>query len=81
MPAAGTLRVFTGHVEVTSVDVTFRVFVNGAASAVSCTIKAGETTCGTESTATLAAGDGLSVEITHPTGAVVRNADWVAVYS
>ncbi len=78
-PAAGTISGFRGHLTSSAAGtVVFTLFLNGAATSVSCSIAAGSATCldGTH-TVTVTAGDTIAVEITNASG-LLRNAGWSA---
>jgi hypothetical protein len=78
IPAAGTLSAFRGHLTAsTTGSVTFTLYVNGAATAVACTIAPATTGCadGTH-TVVLAAGDVIAVRITKSAGALLRHVRW-----
>ena len=79
IPAAGTLSLFRARLTSAAAgNVVFTVFVNGAATAVSCTIAAAQTTCADGAdTVALAAGDTIAVGITNGSG-LLRHVRWSA---
>ena len=80
-PAARS-RGFRGRLTANAAGtVTFTLFVNGAASSVTCSIPAGQNACtdGTN-TATVAAGDVVTVRLTNASG-MLRHVSWSAKLS
>ena len=78
-PAAGTISGFRGHLTSPAAGtVVLTLFVNGAATGVTCSIPAGSAVCldGTH-TAAVSAGDTIAVGITNASG-LLRNVGWSA---
>jgi hypothetical protein len=84
LAAGGTLTNFTaglGSGALASGSVTFTVFKNGVATAATCSISAGASTCADAAdTVTFAAGDYIAVEIKNSAGVFLLNAGWTAGY-
>jgi hypothetical protein len=79
VPAAGTLSLFRARLTTAAAgNVVFTLFVNGAATAVTCTIAAAQTTCADgANTAPVAAGDTVAVGVTNGSG-LLRHVRWSA---
>jgi hypothetical protein len=79
IPAAGTLSLFRARLTSAAAgNVVFTVFVNGAPTAVSCTIAAAQTTCADGAdTVALGAGDTIAVGVTNGSG-LLRHVRWSA---
>jgi len=77
-PAAGTVSGFRGHLTApaTGTGVVFTLYVNGNATAVTCSIPAGQVACVDGAhTVALAAGDTIAVGITNASG-LLRHVSW-----
>jgi hypothetical protein len=79
VPTAGTLSLFRARLASAAAgNVVFTLFVNGAATAVTCTVGAGQTTCADGAdTVALAAGDTIAVGVTNGSG-LLRHVRWSA---
>ena len=78
--AAGTLSEFHGRLTSPAADtVVFTLYVNGAATGVTCSIAGGSSACtDSANTAALAAGDTVAVGITKAVGTLYRHVSWSA---
>ncbi|MDX6476070.1 MAG: hypothetical protein QOH95_1581 [Gaiellaceae bacterium] len=82
MPIGGTFASFTGQVGLMSPGTfTFTLFVNGAASGVTCTITAPSRICTSAGTAGIPPGALLAIQLQNPTGGYVNNVRWTALFS
>jgi hypothetical protein len=79
VPAAGTLSGFRARLTAGAAgNVVFTLFVNGAATSVTCTVPAVQTTCADGAhTVALAAGDTVAVGVTNASG-LLRHVRWSA---
>lgn len=77
IPVDGTLTSLNVHLVHTVGSVTVTVYVNDAATAMTCTIAAADSTCAdTTNTAVLEAGDTVAVLIDNTDGQVITNFSW-----
>jgi hypothetical protein len=79
VPAAGTLSGFRARLTAAAAgNVVFTLFVNGAATSVTCTVPAVQTTCADGAhTVALVAGDNVAVGVTNASG-LLRHVRWSA---
>jgi hypothetical protein len=81
LPAGGTVTSFQGRAgsAVGGSGVVFTLFKNGAATAVTCTISSGGTTCSDNSdSVSFSAGDVVAVRIQNNSSNFVRDTRWTA---
>jgi hypothetical protein len=79
VPVGGTLSKLNVHLVKVTGSVTVTVFVNGAATTLTCTVLAASSTCADGvSTKVVAASDTIAVRIENTNGAVITNFSWTA---
>jgi hypothetical protein len=81
LPAGGSVTSFQGRAgsAVGGTGLVFTLFKNGAATAATCTIPSGDTTCSDAAdTVNFAAGDVVAVRIQNNSSSFIRDARWTA---
>jgi hypothetical protein len=82
LPVGGTLSAFGARLDaLAGGNVTFTVYKNGAATAVTCTIAYPDKKCPPAAgTVSFVAGDAVAVKIVNSSGGALNNVRWTALY-